>query len=128
MARETKGEAAKLAIAKENYKRGFNDGLRQAPLDENIRNPDMASSARSAMAFQEIISRGDGWLRVTSDENGKTVFMKYKFTSGPHEGHYVMFVGVPGAGLSDLLEGLLWKVRDADRGTLRPTMDTIYGK
>jgi hypothetical protein len=71
-----------------------------------------------------LFLRDDGWLRA-SPKDGKTLYLKWKFTNGRWAQHYVMVVvdlwlwdwGV------QLLED---KLNAVDAGIFRPSKDTWY--
>lgn len=126
MARTTKGETERLNIAKREYQRGFDDGLKQTGLGLTEAPAPAPVGTLASSAFATIAGRGDGWLRITFEDNGKTVFAKYKFTSGPFAGYYTMYVGTYYPAITELLCGLLDKLHDADCGQLVPTLDRYH--
>lgn len=73
----------------------------------------------------ELLTRGDGWMRWTSDLEGKTLFLKYKFTSQQHPNHYV-FVSGPVHDVTKLVAYLVRKCQLVDAGQYRPTEDKPY--
>lgn len=72
-----------------------------------------------------LLDRGDGWVRATSDTDGKTVYLKYKWKSGKWRNHYVMVVCVVDQ-LSWGLALLETKVSRVSGGEMRPTHDSAY--
>jgi hypothetical protein len=76
-------------------------------------------------ALQGLLMRGDGWVRMTATTLGETLYLKYKFTNGPHRGYYVMTVGTIDA-IRELAHMLVEKVLKVDKGLLRPAKDTPY--
>ncbi len=82
-------------------------------------------SAEAVDALSYLLNRGDGWLRMTAPLDGKSVYLKYKYTSGKHRGCYVMAVAT--------FDQLAWaacllahKTRQADTGEVLPSPDTFY--
>jgi hypothetical protein len=72
-----------------------------------------------------LVGRGDGWMRWTADRDGKTVFLKYKFTSYQYPNHYV-FVSGPIYDVALLVAALVRKCELVDAGQLKPTLDKPY--
>lgn len=75
--------------------------------------------------LQVLLTRGDGWVRVTADMDGKNVYCKYKYHRGENRGYYVMAVVT----VDQLLWGLqllVAKTNQVDLGLLRPAKDTAY--
>lgn len=84
-----------------------------------------ASTAAAGKPLADLVTREDGWLRITPIRDSGTVFIKWKFTRGDWAGHYVMSVvqyWQMGYGLALLLDKLL----AVEYGSLRPTKDTPY--
>lgn len=76
-------------------------------------------------ALCELLMRDDGWLRAIPDGEGKTAYLKWKFSRGRFAGHYVMVVIHP----VDYRVGftMLWdKIEDCYTGHRRPTKDRDY--
>lgn len=87
-----------------------------------------ASSDRAVaagLAFGELLLRSDGWLRCVPAGDGKLSYFKWKFSSGPHKGRYVMYVAHY-TGWIDGILGLVEKLDEVDREVRRPAMDTFY--
>lgn len=85
----------------------------------------IAGLMEAAQAMQYLMLRDDGWLRMVPHDHGKVSFWKWKFTAGPHAGHYVMWV----ADCDDwtgAVVGLVTKIMLVDRGELRPALDRPY--
>lgn len=72
-----------------------------------------------------LVGRGDGWMRWGADKDGKTLYMKYKFTSYRYPNHYV-FVSGPIYDVAMLVAALLRKCERVDDGSLVPTLDRAY--
>jgi hypothetical protein len=73
----------------------------------------------------ELLTRGDGWVRCTGSLDLKTVYLKYKYNSGPWRGYYVMAVCT----YDQLLWGmqlLVAKTNQVDLGIIKPSKDTPY--
>ena len=75
--------------------------------------------------LQYLLGRGDGWMRWTSDLDGKVLFLKYKFTSIRWPNHYV-FVSGPIWDVALMVSALVRKCEKVDAGQLQPTMDKPY--
>lgn len=75
--------------------------------------------------IQWLLARGDGWMRWTSDTDGKTVFLKYKFTSLLWPNHYV-FVSGPTWDVAIWMGALVRKCELVDAGQLKPTLDRPF--
>jgi len=78
-----------------------------------------------AQALFYLLLRDDGWLRAVPQENGKTIFLKWKFTNGKFAGKYVMYVITDGD-LPAGFAGLFDKIARAYQGTHTPTPDTPW--
>ena len=78
-----------------------------------------------AMALDFLLSRDDGWLRVSPQEDGERVYWKWKWTAGPHINHYVMVV-YPKAESSNAVLGLAVKVNAVDHGEKAPVKDHYF--
>ncbi len=108
--------------------RSTNPNAGNALHNHPLRNPDAPSHSPALDALraqQAMLMRGDGWLRLTSDTDGKTIYLKYKWKSGNHRNKYVMVV----ATLDQLAWGLALlhtKCEKADTGEIRPTPDAAY--
>jgi hypothetical protein len=76
--------------------------------------------------MEELLANPHGWLRFTTSLDGKTLYLKYKWTHPAHlRNTYVMAVVAPyqlGLGL----QILLGKVNDVEAGTRHPTPDKGY--
>jgi len=72
-----------------------------------------------------LVGRGDGWMRWTSDLDGKVLFLKYKFTSIRWPNHYV-FVSGPIWDVANLVAALVRKCEKVDADELVPTQDKPY--
>lgn len=79
----------------------------------------------SVWILGRLLQRGDGWVRMTGTLDGKTYYLKYKFSDGDHKGHYVMSV-VPPELLPWGLVLLYTKVGEVDRGERTPALDKPY--
>lgn len=75
--------------------------------------------------LQELVGRGDGWMRWSSDADGKHLYLKYKFTSLTFPNHYV-FVSGPIERVAELIGSLRLKVDLVELGQLRPTLDRPF--
>lgn len=75
--------------------------------------------------IQWLLARGDGWMRWTSDSEGKVVFLKYKFTSLTWPNHYV-FVSGPVWDVALWMAALVRKCERVDTGELVPTQDKPF--
>lgn len=78
-----------------------------------------------ARALVPFLTRDDGWLRVSPQDDGATVYFKWKWTAGPHANHYVMTV-YPYAECADALLRLALKVDAVDRGEQVPVKDHYF--
>lgn len=83
------------------------------------------SASLSGADVSELLNRDDGWLRIVPDEDGKTVWWKWKITRGKWQGHYVMCVGRQDQH-SESIAVILHKLSKVDSGELRPTKDSYY--
>lgn len=91
--------------------------LAEAEQDENRR--------RGCSALSHLLLRDDGWLRISPAGDGKTVYLKWKYSRGPWRNHYVMAVGHIWA-WDIAIELLERKVAEVDQGSRVPTKDTWY--
>jgi hypothetical protein len=78
-----------------------------------------------ADALDSLLSRDDGWLRITPQNDGETVYWKWKWTAGKHINHYVMVV-YPKSQSGDALLRLALKVHAVDRGEKIPVKDHYF--
>lgn len=78
-----------------------------------------------ARALLPLLTRDDGWLRVSPADDGETVYFKWKWTRGPYANHYVMTVH-PHHEADQALAGLARKVDSVDRGKKRPVKDHYF--
>lgn len=69
--------------------------------------------------------RDDGYLRVIPDGQGDRVFIKWKFTSGPYLGQYVMAVVNPHE-ISHGFVLILTKIIGSYAGMYSPSVDKRY--
>jgi hypothetical protein len=72
-----------------------------------------------------LLARGDGWLRISGDIDGKTVWLKFKLNGTRWPNHYVMTSG-PFHQLQKLLHQLRRKLEEVDSGAYKPTTDHYY--
>lgn len=72
-----------------------------------------------------LCQRDDGWMRMVPDTDTQECFWKWKFTRGPHQGHYVM-VRCMGWQYAYAVELLLYKLDEVDRGLRNPVLDRPY--
>lgn len=66
-----------------------------------------------------------GWLRFTSDGEGRQLYLKFKWNAGSWRGHYVMAV-VQWWQIKWGLSLLCHKVDEVERGEKRPAKDQAY--
>lgn len=85
----------------------------------------VSAGDRALEAFTALLLRVDGWLRIVSHDDGKTVYFKFKFTSDRWPNHYVMYVEREYCYACGLI-GLLAKVHAVDAGHLKPVEDHFY--
>lgn len=85
--------------------------------------------ARAAAAALEdlawLITRPEGWLRITNTDDGARVHYKFKFVDTAHFNTYVYYV-TEGPSLGEGLDGLRRKVEQVLRGERKPTRDRPY--
>lgn len=124
----SKKDAARLREAKANYHRGFEDGLRQTAIAESFVPPTLTAAGAAIEKATALMSRPDGWLRINPDEDGKIVWVKWKFTSGRWANHYVLYKGENYPSFADLLVGIHYKLVNVDMGQLRPSKDQYFSK
>lgn len=83
-------------------------------------------SARQLMYnLQWFMDHDGGWLRIVPQVDAHEVFFKWKFTTGPWAGHYVMSRTMHWQ-YAYGLEVLRQKVEEVEEGSRRPTRDTPY--
>lgn len=73
-----------------------------------------------------LLTSDTGWLRMVPAEH-EVVYLKWKWDAGAHKGHYVMVQGYLGE-LAFLLDTLLRKREEVERGERTPTKDRFYGQ
>jgi hypothetical protein len=71
------------------------------------------------------LCRDDGWLRAVPQDEGKAIFLKWKFTRGKFAGSYVMYV-VTDMDIATGWIGLAEKIARTYAGTHTPTPDTPW--
>jgi hypothetical protein len=79
----------------------------------------------AVQALSNLLLRDDGWLRAIPDGEGKTAYLKWKFTRGQFAGTYVMVVVQPWnweVGFR-MLQG---KIDNCYAGSRKPTPDRSY--
>jgi len=88
---------------------------------------DQAGDASRVVArhLLPFLLRDDGWLRVTPQDDGETVYFKWKWTAGKHVNHYVMSV-YPASESAEALRVLAIKVHAVDRGEKAPVKDHYF--
>jgi hypothetical protein len=86
---------------------------------------DLEPDPTIAETLAQLLTHTDGWARLIPDTEHKTLFLKWKWSKGKHQGKYVMSV-VPPWQLALGLEILLGKVEDAEAGRIKPTVDKAY--
>lgn len=77
--------------------------------------------------LDRLASRDDGWLRIVPHPAEDRIYLKWKFTAGKWERHYVMAVVT----MYQMPEGLMLlahKVQEAEQGLLKPTLDKLVGE
>lgn len=79
----------------------------------------------ASFALDALLLRNDGWIRLIPAGEGKLSYYKYKYTTGPHKGKYVMYVAPYNSWAEGVL-GLYEKVGEVDLGTRKPALDTFY--
>jgi hypothetical protein len=83
-------------------------------------------AALNAMVdLADLLMRGDGWVRMTSSLDMKTVYLKYKYNHGQWKGCYVMVVATLDQ-LAWAVSLLHYKLQQVERAELRPSQDTFY--
>jgi hypothetical protein len=76
-------------------------------------------------ALSNLLVRDDGWIRAIPDGEGKSAYLKWKFTRGTFAGHYVMVVVDPWD-WEDGFRMLEAKIRNCYAGNRKPTRDRAY--
>lgn len=117
--RETRANADAATIIPDASDGAATDGY----LADIVGNTPKASTGLPALA--QLLHRGDGWVRMVGDLDGKNLYLKYKWTGGEWRNHYVMAV-VMLETLSFGLGLLLAKVQQVDIGVRRPTPDRNF--
>lgn len=77
---------------------------------------------RPLAVLEEVTEPGAGRYSVNRDLNG-TAYHKWRFSCGPWDGHYVMYVGGKHETIGMGLLGLEAKLAMVAAGLLRPTLD-----
>lgn len=85
----------------------------------------VAGSSILLTPLYELLRRCDGWLRVSPADEGKTVYVKWKWTVGPLANRYVMAVGTPSE-LLHLFALVVEKAEDAETGRGPTSQDKYY--
>lgn len=87
--------------------------------------PSQTNGLDATTALDFLLTRTDGWLRITPQDDGETVYFKWKWTAGPHVNHYVMVV-YPHFQCGNAFLRLALKVDSVDRGEQRPVKDHYF--
>lgn len=89
-----------------------------------------ASAGTEALAELEalytLMAGHTGWIRIVPQDDGKTVFLKWKWLSRELANKYVMYV-CKDYDYTMALRGLLLKVLAVERGLMKPVEDSYYG-
>lgn len=101
-----------------------NDDVPQAH-QSSIVDPMAGTDHHGMLLMATLLDRRDGWLRVVPDGDGKVVWWKWKFTTGPFAGHYAMVRGEQDQH-TEAMQVLARKLRAIDHGTSKPTRDSYY--
>lgn len=72
-----------------------------------------------------LVTRPEGWLRITNTEDGARVHYKFKFVDTRWWNSYVYYV-TEGPRLAEGLDGLRRKVEQVLNGERKPTNDRPY--
>lgn len=72
-----------------------------------------------------FLLRDDGWLRIIPQDDGETVYWKWKYTGGKHVNHYVMVV-YSALDSADALVSLARKIHAVDSGEKSPVKDHYF--
>lgn len=83
------------------------------------------ASDSAAAALFGLLTRDDGWLRISPKDDGATVYWKWKWTAGKHINHYVMAV-YPASQSAEAVLMLAKKVNAVDTGVERPVKDHYF--
>lgn len=109
------GRAAALARPSDGILRGGG----------NATGPEAVASGEVATALLPFLLRDDGWLRIVPQEDGATVYYKWKWTGGKHVNHYVMTV-YPASQCAEALRRLAAKMHAVDSGEQSPVKDHYF--
>jgi hypothetical protein len=108
---------------KEAYQRGFQDGLRQVAMGIPNPAPSPPTAHPALSGLYAMVSRGDGHVRINSNDHGKTTWYKYRYSNGPHEGRYVLYCAKNFALPAEGLIGLQDKTVAVDERRLKTSPD-----
>ncbi len=86
---------------------------------------ELEQRAAAGPALSDLLMRDDGWLRAIPDGEGKTAYLKWKFTRGQFAGSYVMVVVQPW-NWPDGFRMLETKILNCYAGIRKPTKDRDY--
>jgi len=103
----------------------FDNAYLPAGSDPDVRHRAHTIAIAIYASLAEILDRDDGWLRVIPSRDRSPIYAKWKFTSGEHDGKYVMVV-VQYYQLDELFPQLLGQLHKVDRGALKPTLDKYF--
>jgi hypothetical protein len=123
MGRDPKPTAQSLAAARAARP---SDGLLNAPQPSLL---EMEGKETGRISLERLLLpfllRDDGWLRVTPQNDGESVYWKWKYTGGKHANHYVMVV-CPASQSGQALMMLAAKVDAVDCGEKAPVRDHYF--
>lgn len=72
-----------------------------------------------------LCNRTDGWVRIVPKPDQDQLYLKFKYTSGPWDRHYIMAVVQTGQ-LPEGLMLLVHKLLQTDQGLHKPSKDRLY--
>lgn len=87
--------------------------------------PQEAMAVPVARALLPLLTRDDGWLRLSSTDYGDVVYYKWKWTRGPNANKYVMVV-YPAGEADEAFRRLTLKVHAVDRGEQSAVKDHYF--
>ena len=76
-------------------------------------------------ALEGLLTRDDGWLRISPQNDGRSVYFKWKFTAGKYRDTYVMTV-YPYHQCTEGLARLASKIDAVYRGEQTPVKDHYF--
>lgn len=95
------------------------------PARREVLPPGPSPDTDAIVALSQLTVHDNGWIRIVSHDQGRSVYLKFKWSKGPHAGGYVMWLCTD-MDFTAAFRGLLQKVWAVEHDGARPTPDHPY--